>query len=82
MLGAWDDFRIEPEECRQLDDHQVLVLTQFGGRGKTSGLEIGQKGADLLSLQDGKVTRLVHYYDRDRAFADLGLSEQDAHADS
>jgi ketosteroid isomerase-like protein len=81
MLGAWDDFRGEAEEYRQLDDERFLVLSQFRGKGKTSGLEIGQKGADLLHVRDGMVTRCVHYYDRQRAFADLGLSEQDAHAD-
>jgi ketosteroid isomerase-like protein len=73
MLGAWDDFRVEAEEYRPLDEERVLVLTRSRGRGKTSGLEVGQKAAELPHVLDGKVTRFVHYYDRERALADLGL---------
>jgi hypothetical protein len=42
VLSAWDDFRGEAEEYRELDDERVLVLTRNSGRGKTSGLELGQ----------------------------------------
>jgi hypothetical protein len=47
-LSAWEDFRAEAEEYRELDGERVLVLTRHSGRGKMSGLEIGQmrtKGA-------------------------------------
>ena len=84
-LRAWEDFCLEAEEYRELDGDRVLVLDRLSGRGKTSGLELGQlraAGAWLLHLRDGKVTRMVRYLGRERAFADLGLSEQDAHADS
>src|SRR2546422_9583544 len=50
-LGAWEEFRAEADEYRELDDERVLVLDTFSGRGKTSGLEVGRtrpKGASLL----------------------------------
>ena len=75
-LNAWEDLRSEAEEYRELDDERVLVLLRFGGRGKTSGLEVarmGAAGACLFHIRDGKVTRIVGYWDCDRAFADLGL---------
>jgi ketosteroid isomerase-like protein len=78
ILSAWDDLRIHAEEYRELDDGRVLALDHGIGRGRTSGLDIGQmrtKGASLFHLRDGKVTRLVSYLDRDRALADLGLKE-------
>jgi ketosteroid isomerase-like protein len=77
-LGAWEDLRIEVEEYCPLDDERVLVLVHLTGRGKASGLEIGQvetKGADLFHVRGDKVTRLVLYMDRERALADLGLAE-------
>jgi ketosteroid isomerase-like protein len=78
-LGAWTDIRQEAEEYRELDDERVLVLTRYGGRGKTSGLELEQMragGATLFHVRDRKVTRLVHYWDRERALADLGLASE------
>jgi ketosteroid isomerase-like protein len=81
-LGAWEDFRASVEEYRDLYDERVLALLHWSGKGKTSGLELGQmrtKGAALFHIREDKVTRLVIYFDRDRALADLGLTtESDA----
>ena len=77
-LSAWEDYRVEVEEYRELDGERVLVLIHRQGRGKTSGLELGQmqtKSAVLFHVRDGKVTRFVVYWDRDRALADFGLEE-------
>ena len=75
-LSAWNDLRVEAEEYRELDDEHVLVLTRMRGRGKSSGVEIAERRGSLFHVQDGKVTRLVLYWDRDRAFADLGLAPE------
>jgi ketosteroid isomerase-like protein len=76
-LDAWADYRTEAERYRELDDERVLVLTHDSGRGKASRLELGEMGphaAALFHVRQGKVTRLVVYFDRDRALADLGLT--------
>ena len=81
-LSAWEGFRVEPEEYRELDDERVLVLVHRTARGKTSGLQLGQvgsKGAQLFHVRDGKVTRYVTWINRDRALADLGLATQALH---
>jgi ketosteroid isomerase-like protein len=79
ILSAWENYRHYATEYRELDEERVLVLIQTSaGRGKTSGLELSQmtaKGANVFHLRDGTVTRLVLYWDRDRALADLGLKE-------
>jgi ketosteroid isomerase-like protein len=84
-LNPWEELRQEAEEYRELDGGRVLALHRYSGRGKTSGLELGQmeaKGAALFHVLDGKVTRIVHYFDRDRAFADLGLAPDVSSPDS
>ena len=77
MLGAWDDLRVYADDFRELDDERVLVLYHFVGRGKTSGLDLGNfqaRGATLYQIRDGRVTKIATYYDdRDRTLADLGL---------
>jgi ketosteroid isomerase-like protein len=76
IANAWESFRVEAEEFRKLDGERVAVLTRLSGRGRTSGMELGQitaRGADLFHIHGGKVTRFVSYWDRDRA--DLGLKE-------
>jgi ketosteroid isomerase-like protein len=79
FLSAWEDVSVEVEEYRELDGERVLVLVQYRGRGKSSGLELGQmltKTAGLFHVRGGKVRRLVLYWDRERAFADLGLASE------
>jgi ketosteroid isomerase-like protein len=79
MASAWEDFRGEAEEYRELDDERVLLLTRRSGRGKTSGLELGDvgaKSAQVFHVRGGKVTRLITYWDRERALADLGLAPE------
>ena len=77
FLSAWEEFRGEQaDEHRELDGQRVLVLHSWSGRGKTSGLDIGQmraKAATIFHVRAGKVTRIVLYFDRERAFADLAL---------
>jgi hypothetical protein len=79
FVGGLEAFRLEAEEYRELDDERILVLARFSGRGKTSGLQLGETHttvAELFQVREGKVTRLISYFDRDRAFADLGLAAE------
>jgi ketosteroid isomerase-like protein len=79
-LSTWEDFRVaRVDGYRELDAERVLVLIEFGGRGKASGVELGQmraKGATLFHIRAGKVTRQVFYIDREHALADLGLAPE------
>lgn len=77
-LRGWKAFRAEPERYLVVDDRRILVLVHNTGRGRTSGLEFEQRSvANYFELRDGKVTKLVVYWDRDHALADAGLATED-----
>ena len=77
FTSAWgDDFHADPIEFLELDEERVLVLVQFVGRAKGSGMELSQvptRQASLLEVREGKVVRLVLYWHHENALSDLGL---------
>jgi ketosteroid isomerase-like protein len=75
VLSSWEEVRTEVEEYRELEDRRVLALMNWSGRGRRSGFDLADvpwKGANLFHFRNGRVTRLVLYWDRERAFVDLG----------
>ncbi|HME02977.1 MAG TPA: hypothetical protein VKG38_08080 [Solirubrobacteraceae bacterium] len=63
---------------RELDSERVLVLARNSGRGKANGLELGEmrtRAANAFDVRAGRVVKLVIYGDRDRALADVGLTQ-------
>ncbi len=74
FFSAFDDVRDQAEEFRELDRERVLVLNRISGRGKISGIDTDQRGAQLFETRDGRVIRVVVWLDRERALADLGLA--------
>jgi ketosteroid isomerase-like protein len=68
----WEDFRIDPDEVREIDDSRVLVLGRLRGRGKASGVEFEAPAAWVCELRAGKVTRVQFYAHEEAAREDLG----------
>ena len=81
-LAAFDGLDVKVERIGvPLDSERVLVLMHNTGRGKASGFDLGQlnnRGANLFHIHDGKVTRLVLYFERERALEAVGLSSTSA----
>jgi ketosteroid isomerase-like protein len=78
IVNAWEGYRARAEEYRELDDERVLVFHRLAGRGRESGIELGQmrpEAAAVYHVRDGKFTKITLFWDRDRALADLGLEE-------
>ena len=56
---------------------RIIVLSRLKGRGKASGVELGEvyaKVAIVFRVRDGTVMRIVGYFDRDRACAEFALA--------
>jgi hypothetical protein len=80
FLNAWEDYRAMSDEFIELDDERVVVILRtVSGRGRTSGMELrdvqGQH-VNLFHLRGGRVTRLVIYFEGERALADLGVARE------
>lgn len=81
FVSAWERYRLDVDAYRELDNERVLVLYQRIGRGKASGMDLGQlrtKGATVFHVREGKVTRLVSYVEPERALADRLTGESDS----
>jgi ketosteroid isomerase-like protein len=79
MLSAWEGLTANVDEFRELDDGRVLVFLRNQGRGRGSGIEIGEistRAANVFTIRDRKVTRLILYWDRDDAIGALDLADQ------
>ncbi len=78
FLRGFNDLRAVPEHFRELGDGSVLVLLRNTGRGKTSGVDLGEiskQSANLFEFNGAKVSRLVAYWERDLALQELGLTD-------
>ena len=77
---TWEAARWEPHEFIEAGDLVVVPGTQhLKGRG---GIEVVVRGTFVWTIRNGAVERVTMYQERQEALEALGLSEQDAHADS
>ena len=69
LAGRWSGVR----------DSVTVTLTLAEGGGKASGVDAAQmrsEGANLFHISGARVKRLVVYFNREIAFADLGLAPE------
>jgi ketosteroid isomerase-like protein len=60
-VTAWEGWREEIEEIRDLGDGRVLVLSVQRGRGKGSGVQVEARWAVLYELEGGVITSMRIY---------------------
>jgi uncharacterized protein len=66
----WDELRIEPHEFREAGDRLAVFLKAIG-RGSGSHVEVEAELVHVAEFQNGKVTRLEGFGDREQALKAL-----------
>jgi ketosteroid isomerase-like protein len=80
LAGYWESLRIEPHEFIEAGDRLVVPWTVHV-RGR-DGIEVVSRPTFVWTIRDGAIERISLYQERQDALEAVGLSEQDAHADS
>lgn len=73
ILGSTGPIRAQAERYHDIDEERVLVLTRWTSTADDAEPETELLRANLFRVRGGKVVRLIFYWDRARAFTDLGL---------
>jgi ketosteroid isomerase-like protein len=73
-LDAYPDLRVEPLEARGKDD-VVFLWVRFSGHGGESGVPMEMELAHVITIRDGRATRLVEYFDRAEGLQAAGISD-------
>jgi ketosteroid isomerase-like protein len=73
-IGAFDEYRAEPEEYIDAGDHVVVAQTELG-RARRSSVELSETWYAVFTLRDGKILRLQWFGDRAQALEAAGLTE-------
>jgi ketosteroid isomerase-like protein len=82
MADLWQEWRNEIEGLVEVGADTVVASIRFRGVGKGSGVPVEARLGLVCVLSAGKVLRSRSYASGEAALEAVGLSEQDAHADS
>jgi ketosteroid isomerase-like protein len=80
-LQAWTSYRIDAENFID-DGDRVVVLVRAAARTARDDVVMHHTPGAVYTIRNGKVASIRFYFDRSEALEAVGLSEQDAHADS
>jgi ketosteroid isomerase-like protein len=75
MRELWVAFEARVDEVLAVTDGRVVVLSWQRGKGRQSGLPMDMEWAQIISVRDGKMTRVDAFDDRAEALRTAGLSE-------
>jgi ketosteroid isomerase-like protein len=76
------NLRYELNELFAVGTDRVLARGEWGGQGAASGIETYSSLTTVWTVRHGEISRVEFFFDHAEALEAVGLSEQDAHADS
>ena len=72
-MENWEEYRSEPVELTEIEG-EILVRAHQTGKGRLSGIEIGQDLFLIVRLRDGKFVEYRIYTTREDALASIGAT--------
>src|SRR5262245_509529 len=66
-LEVWQAWEAGVDEILAAPDGRVVVLTWQRGKGRQSGLPVEMEWAQIVTVSDGRITRVAAYDDRSQA---------------
>jgi ketosteroid isomerase-like protein len=83
QMQAFEDGSMWMEPLEYIDAGDRLVVPyRFGGRARHTGIPVDFSFVHVFTRRRGKTVRVDVYETKEEALEELGLSEQDARADS
>ena len=79
---AFEELSWEVEKLFEVPDGRVVVFVRARARGRGSGVKTDNRIAHLWTFRDDRAVRMVVFEEQSEALEAVGLSDQDAHADS
>ena len=71
----FEEWEVVVEELIDVGGDQVVAMSRQRGRGASSGAGAELELANLVTVRDGQVVRLVIFLEREEALKAAGLSE-------
>src|SRR5687768_10657848 len=82
MRDTWTEFHRDVQRVIDAGDDRAVVFFRLRGTARASGVPVDENVTTVFELRNRRVHRMVVFRDRREALEAVGLSEQDAHADS
>jgi ketosteroid isomerase-like protein len=80
FFEVFEEINVRPERFIEAGEHVVVPDRSFA-RGR-AGIRVEAANTQVFTLRDGKIARQQLFRKTEEALEAVGLSEQDAHADS
>src|SRR4029453_8015362 len=75
FVTEWEDFTVEIEKLIAADDERVVAFVHLTGRGRSSGLPLDFREANIFTIREGRIVSVREHFDREQALEAVGLGE-------
>jgi ketosteroid isomerase-like protein len=74
LFETWQQYRLEPQEVRDVAAGRVVAVVREVARGRASGVEVASEWGYVMTIRDGKLARVEAYRNPAAALEAVGLS--------